>query len=70
MVIHLEPTTEERLKELATTSGQSIDQLARQILEDFLAFRNSTQDSSDHWAESSTALTPEVFSDENWEEET
>lgn len=31
--INLEPTTEECLKNLAARNGQSVDQLARQILE-------------------------------------
>jgi predicted transcriptional regulator len=68
--IHLQPTTEKSLRELALGTGQTLDQLAQQILEDFIAIQNATNDSSEDWAQSSIALTPEVFTDEPWEEGT
>lgn len=68
VTIELAPTSEDRLKELAMRQGQSVGQLASQIVEDFLAFRNLSEESSDRWAESSIALTPEVFPAEQWNE--
>lgn len=68
VTIELAPNSEVRLKELAMRQGQSVDQLARQIVEDFLAFQNLSDESNDHWAESSLALAPEVFPAEPWDE--
>ena len=69
VTIELEPTSEDILKELAARHGQSVSELVRQILEDFLAFRNLSDDTSADWAESSIALTPEILPPESWDEE-
>ena len=69
VTIELASTTEECLRNLAALQGQSVDQLASQILEDFLAMQNPTGDSSEDWARTSLALTPEVMPVETWDEE-
>ena len=68
VTVELEPTSEDCLKKMAARHGQSVSQLARQILEDFLAFRNLSDDTSEDWAESSIALTPEILPPESWDE--
>lgn len=68
VTIELESGLEACLNALAARRGQSPNQLARQILEDFLAFRNRRDSPDEEWAEASVALLPEVASPECWNE--
>ena len=64
--LQLDRTNQERLQELANRQGRDIGQLAAHIIEAYLDARNWPRDSADQWAEASTALTAEIFAEENW----
>ena len=64
ITIHLDPTREERLRQLAESQGQDKSQFAQRVLE----ARAWPEDSSDDWADASIALTPEILPKDDLEE--
>ena len=66
ITIQLSPEFEQRLQQLAQSSGQESSAYARRVLEEFLAIQNWPKDQDRDWAESSVAMTPECFPHETW----
>ena len=66
ITIHLDPTKEQRLQELAFSQGQDSSQLARKVLEDYLDAQAWSEDQDEEWADASLAMAPEVMSEEDW----
>ena len=66
ITVHLDPSKEQRLQELAISQGQDSSQLARKVLEDYVDAQAWSEDRDEDWANASHALAPEVLSEEGW----
>lgn len=66
ITLALDQPNEQRLAELAKRQGRDVSQLVVHILEAYLDAQAWPRDSADDWAEASTALTVEVFDEEDW----
>jgi len=66
VTIQLDPIKEQRLRELAASRGEALDQLAQRIIEEYLD--TWTKDTQEDWAEASVALAPEVMAEDAWED--
>jgi predicted transcriptional regulator len=66
ITLDLDLANEQRLEELAKRQGRDVSQLVVHILEAYLDAQAWPRDSADDWAEASTALTVEVFDEEDW----
>lgn len=64
--LQLDLANQERLEELAKRQGRDVAHLAAHIIEAYLDAGAWSHDSAEQWAEASTALTPEIFAEENW----
>lgn len=62
----LDQANEQRLAALAKLQGRDVSQLAVHIIEAYLDAQAWARDSEAAWAEASTALTAEVFEEEDW----
>jgi len=69
ITISLDPARESQFKRLAESRHEDVGHLARQVLEDFVDANSWREDTDEEWAESSVALTPEVFPAESWNKE-
>ena len=68
IALDLDPTTEERLRQLAASEGVDLPAFVRRVLADHLQFQAWPADSEEQWADTSVALTPEVMPSESWSE--
>jgi hypothetical protein len=68
VAVQLDQGREEVLRQLARAEGAEPADVVRRVLEDYLDFRSLPKDELADWGESSVRLTPEIMSDENWEE--
>jgi predicted transcriptional regulator len=66
ITIHLDPSKEQRLQELAVSQGQDTSQLAGRVLEDYLDAQAWSEDRDEDWADASVAMAPEVMSQTDW----
>jgi predicted transcriptional regulator len=66
ITIQLNPSVEERLKQLALARGQDASQLAQRVIEEYLDLQGWTPDSAEDWAAASSALAPEILPEETW----
>jgi predicted transcriptional regulator len=66
VTIDLDPTMEQRLRELATARGQDVQELARHVLEEYLDLQSWGKDRAEDWAEASAALAPEIMPEDTW----
>ena len=66
ITLKLDLATQERLEKLAKRQGRDVAQLAAHIIEAYLDAGAWSHDSAEQWAESSTALAPEIFAEEHW----
>ena len=66
ITVHLDPSKEQRLQELAISQGQDTAQFARRVLEDFVDAQAWSEDQEADWADASVALAPEVLGKEDW----
>jgi hypothetical protein len=69
VAIHLDTARQQQLERLASAEGRAAAELARQIVEDYLDLDGLRELSPDEWAEGCVALSPEVFPDENWDQD-
>ena len=69
VAVQLDQGREEILDQLARAEGAEPADVARRVLEDYLDFRSLPKDDPADWAEASVRLTPEIMSDENWDEQ-
>jgi predicted transcriptional regulator len=69
ITIELDPSVEERLRQLAAARGQGTAQLVQRIVEEYLDYQGWTPDSLEDWAAASLALAPEVLPMEGWSDE-
>jgi hypothetical protein len=69
VAVQLDQARERLLDELARAEGAGPEDVARRVLEDYLDFRSLPKDDPAEWAEASIRLTPEILSDENWDEQ-
>ena len=68
VAVHLDPSRQELLSQLARAEGAEPADVARRVLEDYLDFRSLPEDDPAGWAEASVELAPEIRGDENWDE--
>ena len=68
IALDLDPTTEERLRQLAASEGVELPAFVRRVLGDHLQFQAWLADSEEQWADTSVALTSEVLPSESWPE--
>lgn len=66
VTLNLDPTNQQRLEALAKQRGADASQIVAQIVEAYLDAQNWKHDSTEAWAESSVALSGEVFGEEDW----
>jgi hypothetical protein len=66
IAVQLDSSNEQRLRELASQQGREIGQLAAHIIAAYLDAQAWGRDSAEQWAEASSALTSEVFAEEDW----
>jgi predicted transcriptional regulator len=69
ITLQLDRENEERLQELAKLRGRNLSELVADIIGAYLDARCWSKDTSEQWAESSTALAAEVFATEEWLDE-
>jgi predicted transcriptional regulator len=69
VAINLDGDKQKQLEQLALTHGRPVNELARQIIEDYLDLERLSDLSPEEWAEGCLALAPEVFPDEDWEKD-
>jgi predicted transcriptional regulator len=67
ITLELDIAHEQRLEDLARRRGRNVSQLVSHIIEIYLDAQSWVHDSAEQWAEASTALTPEIFAEEDWE---
>lgn len=70
VTVDLGPEREEQLRQLAKSRGEDVSALARQAIEDFLDVQGWTADTEADWAAASLAMSPEVLTDDAWDEDT
>ncbi len=63
VAINLDGDKQKQLEQLALTHGRPVNELARQIIEDYLDLERLSDRSPEEWAEGCLALRAEVFPD-------
>jgi len=69
VAIQLDDGREAFLDQLARAEGALPADVARRVLEEYLDFRSLPNDDPADWASASVGLTPEIMSDENWDDQ-
>jgi hypothetical protein len=69
VAVNLDTKRQHQLEQLASAEGKPAAELARKVIEDYLDQSALREISDEEWAEGCTALSPEVFPNENWDEE-
>ena len=66
VAFQLDPSKQQQLMRLAASEGQDVAELARRIIEDYLDFVATGDDTPEAAAEASVAMLREVMTEEAW----